>query len=198
MKKERFEWMHSWCDETWNGDLPRVLLVGDSICYGYQEKVREYLRGVCYVDYVATSYAIDGNTYNNLILNFMKDTHYAVLHINHGLHGKHMPKRTYKTRMNKLLSRADKDTKIILATTTYVYCAGNETPDESWMKRVYERNEAVFELAKENGYGIDDLYATSIKIPLLQRSGDGTHYEDGGYDILAKSVVESIKKILKK
>ena len=198
MKKERFEWIHSWCDETWNEDLPRVLLVGDSICYGYQEKVREYLRGICYVDYVATSYAIDSKIYNDLIYDFLKGSHYAVLHINHGLHGEHMSKRTYKNRLNKLVSRADKDTEIVLATTTYVYCGGNELPDESWMKRVYERNEAVYELANENGYGVDDLYATSLKIPVSDRSKDGTHYKDGGYDALAGAVVKSIQKILKK
>ena len=54
--KERFEWIHSWCDETAKEDLPRVLLVGDSITYNYQEKVRELLKDVCYVDYISTSY----------------------------------------------------------------------------------------------------------------------------------------------
>ena len=39
--KEQFEWIHSWCDETAQNDLPRVLLVGDSITHNYQEKVRQ-------------------------------------------------------------------------------------------------------------------------------------------------------------
>ena len=47
MKKEKYEWIHSWCDEALNNDLPRVLLVGDSITHNYQEKVRELLRGIC-------------------------------------------------------------------------------------------------------------------------------------------------------
>ena len=42
--KERFEWINSWCDETLNADLPRVLLVGDSITLGYQDKVRQNLK----------------------------------------------------------------------------------------------------------------------------------------------------------
>lgn len=29
--KERFEWVQSWCDEALSDDLPRVLLIGDSI-----------------------------------------------------------------------------------------------------------------------------------------------------------------------
>lgn len=49
--KERFEWVQSWCDEALSDDLPRVLLIGDSITRQYQDRVRELLRGKCYVDY---------------------------------------------------------------------------------------------------------------------------------------------------
>lgn len=192
MKKERFEWIHSWCDETLNGDLPRVLLVGDSICHGYQEHVREALREICYVDYVATSYAIDSKMYNNLIATFIKDSKYDVLHINHGLHGKHISKKTYKKRMEKLLAKVGKETKIILATTTYVFQEGNEVPDDSWMERVYERNDVVHELAKEKDYAVDDLYEVSLNIPPKDRYDDGTHYTVVGYQTLAKAVVASI------
>lgn len=77
--KEQFEWIHSWCDETKNADLPRVLLVGDSITHNYQEKVRELLRGVCYVDYISTSYAIDSRIYNHLVYEFMTDSNYSLI-----------------------------------------------------------------------------------------------------------------------
>ena len=40
--KEQCEWIHSWCDETLQTDLPRVLLVGDSITHNYQETVKSY------------------------------------------------------------------------------------------------------------------------------------------------------------
>lgn len=40
--KEQFEWIHSWCDEALRDDLPRVLLVGDSITHNYQETVKSY------------------------------------------------------------------------------------------------------------------------------------------------------------
>lgn len=42
--KERFEWVQSWCDEALSDDLPRVLLIGDSITRQYQDRVRELLR----------------------------------------------------------------------------------------------------------------------------------------------------------
>lgn len=195
MQKERFEWIHSWCDETQNADLPRVLLVGDSITYGYQERVRARLKGVCYIDYLSTSYAVDSKIYNELVTSFVKDSNYALVHFNHGLHGKHMSKRTYKSRVQKLLSKMS--AKVILATSTFVYHSGNKRADGSWMKRVRERNTAMQELAKEKGYALDDLYAVSVAIPKDKRAEDGTHYLSDGYEILADAVAESIKNNLK-
>lgn len=195
MKKERFEWVHSWCDETLNSDLPRVLLVGDSITHNYQEKVRECLRGICYVDYISTSYAIDTKMYNHVVYNFMTDSKYALIHFNHGLHGKHLSKRSYKSKVEKLLNKVN--IKIILATSTVVFQEGNKQLDSSWMKRVEERNEAVYEIAKEKGYEVDDLYSVSVGIPTEMRYQDGTHYLSDGYEIFANVVAKSIKNNLK-
>ena len=195
MKKEPSEWIHSWCDETQQTDLPRVLLVGDSITHGYQEQVRERLRGVCYVDYVSTSYAIDTKMYNELVKNFVADSGYALVHFNHGLHGKHISKRSYKSRVRKLLAKFS--APVVLATTTFVYHEGNKRVDGAWMKRVRERNEAMRELSEEKGYAIDDLFAVSIAIPKEKRYVDGTHYTAEGYKIFAETVAECIKNNLK-
>ncbi len=196
--KEQFEWIHSWCDETIRNDLPRVLIVGDSITHNYQEKVRQLLKGVCYVDYISTSYAIDTKMYNQLVYTFMTDSRYALIHFNHGLHGIHLSKKSYKSRMNKLLSKMDKDVKLILATSTVVYKEGNKRLDGAWMKRVRERNAAVQEIAEEKGCSVDDLYTVSVSIPKEYRYVDGTHYLQDGYAMLAEAVAECIRKELKK
>ena len=175
-----------------------MLLVGDSITHNYQEKVRELLKGVCYVDYISTSYAIDTKMYNQLVYAFMTDSRYNLIHFNHGLHGIHLSKKSYKSRMNKLLSKIDKDVKLILATSTIVYREGNKRLDGAWMKRVRERNAAVQEIAEEKGCSVDDLYTVSASIPKEYRYVDGTHYLPEGYAILAETVAECIRKELKK
>lgn len=195
MKKEYYEWLHTWCDSTTANDLPRVLLVGDSITYGYQEKVRELLKGVCYVDYIATSYAIDSKIYNTIVESFFKDSKYDIVHFNHGLHGIHMSKRTYKSCIKKLLNRLK--SKTILATSTIVYEPGNNKVDSKWSRRLEERNAAVKELAGEYGYSIDNLYAVSLAINKDFRSDDGTHYKQEGYRAFSESVAESVKVLLK-
>ena len=191
MKKERYEWIQSWCDETTNCDLPRVLLIGDSITCGYQNIVRETLRGKAYVDYVSTSYSIDMKIYRDLIKSFVSDSNYDVIHFNHGLHGETMSKRTYESDIRKLLKSFDCK-KIIVATSTIVYKEGNKKVNTFWKKKLKDRNEIVMKICDECGYGKDDLFSVSVNIPTEMRTFDGFHYSEEGYKILAKSVVDSL------
>lgn len=194
--KEEFEWIHSWCDNTGKNDLPRIVLVGDSITHNYQEFVRQRLQGKAYVDYIATSYSIDEAFYNVLIENFVKDSFYAILHFNFGLHGIHLDKSEYRERTESLLRKIAKNKKVILATSTIVYQENNVFLNEKWMLRVWERNKILQEIAEKNGYGIDDLFTVSKKIEIKLRYKDGTHYTSAGYEVLANEVASSILKIL--
>ena len=196
--KEQFEWIHSWCDEALKDDLPRVLLVGDSITHNYQEKVRELLRGICYVDYISTAYSIDMKIYKHLVYDFMMDSSYDLIHFNNGLHGIHISKRSYKSHLEKLLAKVEKDTRLVLATSTLVYREGNKRFDGEWMKRVRERNAVMKELVEAKGYGLDDLYPVSVAIPKEYRYVDGTHYLPNGYNMLAETVAQCIREELGK
>lgn len=194
--KERWEWIHSWCEDVNFTDKPRVLLVGDSITHNYQEKVREKLKDLCYVDYVSTAYAIDAKIYENLVKSFIQDTNYALIHFNNGLHGIHIQKRSYKKLLQKMLSYIPNDTKTTLALSTCVYKEGNKRFDTKWQKRVKERNEAMNEIAQEKSYKVDDLYSQSLSIAKSDRYPDGTHYQESGYEILATAVAEFIRENL--
>lgn len=193
--KERFEWVQSWCDEAPSDDLPRVLLIGDSITRQYQDRVRELLRGKCYVDYFSSSYAVDSPIYQTLIKAFVGDSKYAIIHFNNGLHGFHIGKSTYKSQLKKLLKTFPNDCKVILANTTFVFEEGNVIPDKMWGKRVSERNLAIAELSEEFGFPIDNLYSVSRTIDSNGRSNDGTHFKEEGIDILANNVVKSILNV---
>lgn len=111
------------------------------------------------------------------------------------MHGKHISKRSYKSRLLKPFQKIPAN--VVLATSTFIYHEGNKRVDGSWMKRVRERNEAMQEIAAEKGLAIDDLYAVSVAIPKDKRYEDGTHYTVEGYEIFADAVAESIKNNLK-
>jgi lysophospholipase L1-like esterase len=196
MKQEQFEWIHSWSDNTNNIDLPRVLLIGDSITNGYQEIVREMLRGKCYVDYIATSYTLNSPFFYKLIVNYMNNNKYDIIHLNQGLHGFSMSKKTYKEKLRKIISKIPSSSKVILAESTIVNKQGNKTVDKRWGKKLEERNGAVNELVKEMNLSINHLFEVSKNIPNDLRNEDGTHYLYGGYQMLAKEVVSAIEKKL--
>ena len=195
--KEQFEWIHSWSDEADKQDLLRVALIGDSITYGYQTAVRELLRGKCYVDFLATSYAVDTKMYNFLVETFVADNRYDAIHFNHGLHGKHMSAQVYEQKLTDLLHKIEKmsNAKIILATTTAVREENSEEFDVSWTEKVTERNE-VERIAEKRKYGVDRLHDLSVTMPAQNRSKDGFHYNENGYALFAERVAASVSDVL--
>ena len=197
-KKEYNEWIRSQCSEASLSGRPRVLLIGDSICDGYQPVVRGALSGVCFVDYVATSYTLDSKMFEALIYGLVKDTKYDLIHVNQGLHGIHLTKKTYKSNYKKLLKKLTEkfNAKVVVATTTPAYKEGNKLNHPDWTKRVKVRNIALNELAEEFNLPINDLFATAKSLKITDRAFDGVHYEKSGYEVLGGQVVKVIKEQL--
>ena len=195
---ETYEWIRTWVDHANAKDLPRVLLIGDSITNGYQEAVRELLCGVCYVDFIATSYYCDNPTYTSLVRMIYESLPYAVVHFNHGLHGYHGDVEGYRAEMERLALELSEKSKVILVTSTNVKKSGELTEiHEGWEKRLSERNAALADIAEKNGFRVNDLYAVSLSIPLERRSQDGVHYLTDGYkENLAPVVAEAIRAAL--
>lgn len=194
--KEEFEWIQTWCDYTDKKDLPRVLFVGDSITRAYYEDVRNKLGGKCYVDYVATSYAVDSKVYTDVTAGLAGDSDYALIHFNHGLHGMHMTDKVYGEGIEKLLKEIGKNRKVILATSTIVKESGNARIDYRQTGIILRRNEIVRYIAGKYGYGVDDLYTVSANVPNEMRLGDGVHYTEAGSERLAEHVAKVILSAL--
>lgn len=196
--KEHYEWLQTWSDEAERTDLPRVLLVGDSITGGYQQMVRDALRGVCLVDYFCTSYAVDSAIYHTALRMFVTDSRYAAVHFNHGLHGKHMTGEVYKENVERLLEQISGcGAKVIAALTTQVL-DGEGKPDASWEEKIAERNAAIEDNATRCGYAVNDLYAPSVSMPAEKRLGDGVHYQEAGYRVFADKVIAAVRQALGK
>lgn len=194
--KETFEWIHSWCDYTTKNNLPRVLLIGDSITNGYQEFVRKKLKGIAYVDHLVISYPVNRPIYHALLKQFESDSKYDLIHYNNGLHDINISKKVYKDNIKKLLKEF-KCKNIILANTTIVNNNHNKGVHKKWLKVVNARNEAINEISKECHLLVDDLFTLSKKIDVKDRYVDGLHYVASGYQILAAQVASAIKKHLK-
>ena len=84
--RENTEWINARWYNANDNKLPRVLLIGDSICNGYHTNVRDELAGTAYVTMYATSKCVTDRSYLKELKYILEEYDYAVIHFNNGLH----------------------------------------------------------------------------------------------------------------
>ena len=199
---EKYEWCDLWWDETDCMDLPRVVLIGDSIARGYRKAVSALLRGEALVDQLATSRAVDNPALLHELA-YMLGEHsprHDVVHLNNGLHGHHLSVAEYRIGLQQLIDFVvghPQRPLLILVTSTPVSVLGCvEELDKQKNGSVVERNQAVRTLAQEYGLPVHDLYTAMLSHPEY-RSSDGYHYTAEGQRVQAESVARSIRSMLR-
>ncbi|MCQ2425112.1 MAG: SGNH/GDSL hydrolase family protein [Lachnospiraceae bacterium] len=197
VKRETVEWVKFMSVETEKHDLPRVLLVGDSITDGYFRAVAERLNGECYVDYLAVAYSVDMPIYHRLVMMMVRENKYDVIHFNHGLHCGHMKDiGLYQSKTEELLRRIGTD-RIILANSTIAYQPKTMIWAENWKNQLPKLNAAVDRIAENLNLPLNDLFTVSAGLKEDGLSGDGLHYSPIGYCALADAVAGKIRDFLK-
>ena len=104
-------------------DLPRVLLIGDSITRAYFKGVEQNLRGKAYCARIATSKAIGDPALTAELHIFLNEAKFDVVHFNIGMHGWAYSEDEYRKHLPELLKVVRKDApaaKLIWASTTLV------------------------------------------------------------------------------
>ncbi|MCA9090193.1 MAG: SGNH/GDSL hydrolase family protein [Planctomycetaceae bacterium] len=190
-------------------NLPRVLLIGDSISIGYTLAVRDELRGIANVHRIPTN---GGPTTNGLkqLDKWLGDKPWDVIHFNWGLHdlkymnekgtlvpvseGKQqVPPADYEKNLEELVTRLQKTgAKLIWCQTTPVPegATGRIRGDE------VTYNEIATRVMNRHNIAIDDLYTVANKqLNEIQRKAD-VHFTAAGSEVLAKHVAAEIKKQL--
>lgn len=199
-KRERAEWFNVWCYDADKTDRPQVLLIGDSIAWGYHNDVRDALNGRACVSVMASS-ACAGDPMLMLQLDpVLKCFAFDVIHVNNGLHGsdRYTPEeyvkylRQYIVRIRELQPKA----KLVWARSTAVRDAKDLARFSDRNAKIMARNEVADKLMAELDIPIDDLYMVVKEHPEYYRN-DGTHFEKPGKKALAESVVKSVEPFLK-
>ncbi len=190
---ENTEWSISYAYHLTDAkkNLPRVLLVGDSICQGYQGKVAAKLDGKANVTYWASSYCVTSPGYLRLLAFYLDEAEYDVVHFNNGLHSCDTPvadyEKSYRAAL-QLVKKKQPKAKLVWASSTPINAkdarAGKVAALNAAARRAAESVEDVVE---------NDLYA--LVNPLERKSYwvDTHHYTDAGYEILASQVAEVVQ-----
>jgi hypothetical protein len=186
------------------GDLPRVLLLGDSISMGYDQPVRDLLAGKASVhrppeNCQSTDFGL------KKIEAWMGDGSWDVIHFNWGIWDAHYlnggkirtSPKDYEQNLRTLVLRLKTTgAKLIWASTTPVKdlqqngisVKGADIPI---------RNAIARKVMEENGIPINDLHQKMLPHVERFRAVDGCHYTPEGSAFLAKHVAESVEKALK-
>ncbi len=183
--------------------LPRVLLIGDSICGGYRGAVIRDLKGKASVDVWLTPVCESDPGLPGDLEKVLKQGPYAVVHFNIGLHG--WPKgriadgqyeplmRNYVAVLRKTLP----DAKLIWASSTPLTVKGKPAElDPVNNPTMTGRNEAAAKIMRESGIAVNDLYGLVVDKRVQLSVGDTAHWKPAGSELMAKQIVEFINKAL--
>ncbi|MGA3328359.1 MAG: SGNH/GDSL hydrolase family protein [Terriglobia bacterium] len=197
---EKTEWNDIWVYDATQNDLPRVLLVGDSIVRGYFDATRKDLTGKAYCARYATSMFLGNPDYLDELKLILKRYRFSVIHINNGLHGWTYTEEQYRQSLPKLmetLKKYGKGAVIIWGTTTPRRNPSNPTQLALDNGRVQERNRLAVEYMTQHGIAVDDLYNLVADHPeYYNLPQDSTHFNPQGQAVEGKQVSEIILRSL--
>ena len=183
-------------------NLPRVLIIGDSISIGYTPRVRKLQEGTANVHRPTTNcrWSAFGDEHMD---EWIGDSKWDVIHFNFGLwdwYGwsqdvKATP-QSYAKSLDSIVSKLKKtNAKLIFAVTTPP-CVGPEQKIKVVIseEQAKQFNDAAREVMQKHGVQINDLYSViGPDRAKYQRGANDVHYTEQGRDLLAGHVAKAIE-----
>jgi lysophospholipase L1-like esterase len=199
-KRENIEWTNIWIPDLERKDLPRVLLVGDSITVGYYDRVAQELNGKALVARLSTSSSLGDPAMLDQVRFMLSNYKFAVIHFNNGLHGFDYTDDQYRNDIPKLLKIIKElapNARLILATTTPMRDKSDLKKFDATNPIPLARNKIVLAVAAKEGIPVDDLFSLVEKHPEYW-SGDGVHFNGEGQAAQGKQVAKCVLDVLAK
>jgi lysophospholipase L1-like esterase len=199
--RESIEWCDIWISHADETNLPRVLLIGDSITRAYYPEVEKRLAGEAYVGRLSSSAFISDPVLLKQIEMVLGQYKFDVIHFNNGMHGWQHSEKEYAQAFPTLLETIRKyapNAKLIWANTTPLKMspnlpAGNQT--QATDERIAARNAIALKSVQTQGIPVDDLNTPMRGHPEFH--SDNVHFNDQGIALQADQVAAQIEKLLK-
>ena len=174
--------------------LPRVLLVGDSICNGYQGAVQKRLDGKVNVSYWVSSYCVTSPNYLKFLSIYLDEAKYDVIHFNNGLHSLATSEAAWEKGLKaafELIRRKQPNAKL-------VWCSSTPVKDAAKTKKAKALNDIAAKEAKRLGLAVDDLFALLDPLDREANWSDVYHHKaplrEKEADQVAASVLSALGK----
>jgi lysophospholipase L1-like esterase len=190
-QREGIEWSITYAFNANETRLPRVLLIGDSICNGYQSFVNEELNGVAYTSFWASSKCVTDRSYTKELSFILGEYDYAVIHINNGLHSLGTDRPAWEAALRevvKVLREKGKGAKLVWASST-------PPTDPAAAAQARELNAIAARVMTEAGIPTNDLFGLMDPQDRALWS-DGVHFHEAARRLQAKQVADHVRKLL--
>jgi GDSL-like Lipase/Acylhydrolase family len=198
--REAIEWCDIWISHANETNLPRVLLIGDSIVRDYYPEVEKRLAGKAFVGRLATSRFVADPVLLKEIETVLDGATFDVVVFNNGMHGWQHSEAEYRKAFPKLIkairAHAPK-AKLIWATTTPLRNVKDVTYDtkaEYSDERIAARNAVAAEIVAAQMIPTVDLNAAVRGHPEFH--SDNVHFNGQGSQILAARVCAAVAELL--
>ena len=190
-KKEGIEWSYNYAYNANDQESPRVLLLGDSICNGYQPHVRKLLERRVNVSYWISSFCVTRERYLRMLEMVLDENRYDVVFFNSGhcINPTPIWEKSFRSAVSFIMDKLD---GVKLALVNSVPCridACNEA--------CVERNAIVSQTAKELGLPLVDMWTAVEKLG----AGDDVftdkfHFTDSVKQMQAKIISDAVCDVL--
>ena len=201
--RERIEWQDTWIEagDVVDANLPRVLLLGDSISRQYRKRVSQLLEGRARVANSAGSHCVGDPMLAEANAVVLGGYAFDVIVVNNGLHGWKCPDADYARYLAQYIDflkvKAPK-ARLIWARTTPMSDKADLAKMHADNGRVEARNASADQIMAARGIQTVDLYAAIAADPAAYHSADGVHFNDKGIEVLAREVATAVGAALEK
>jgi len=199
--REAIEWCDIWISHANETNLPRVLLIGDSITRAYYPEVEKRLAGKAYVSRLASSAFISDPVLLTQIKMVLSQYQFAVIHLNNGMHGWQHTEKEYADAFPlylKTIRESAPSASLIWGNTTPLKVsprlpAGNHV--QATDERIAARNAIALAFVQAQGILVEDLNAPMRGHPEFHC--DNVHFNSEGIAIQAEQVAGDIEGLLR-
>jgi hypothetical protein len=187
-QREAIEWSITYWFNATDTQLPRILLVGDSICNGYHGQVREELDGTAYTSFWASSRCVTDRSYIKELTHLLDEYAYAVIHFNNGLHSLDTDRATWAAALDDViavLKAKGRGAKLVWASSTPL-------TDPALTAKAQELNAIAARVMAKHGIPTNDLFALVAPMGKEQWC-DVYHYHEPAKRLQAKQVAAAVR-----
>jgi len=187
-QREAIEWSITYWFNATDTQLPRILLIGDSICNGYHGLVREELEGTAYTSFWASSRCVTDPAYLTELTHHLDEYPYAVIHFNNGLHSLDTDRPTWEAALEDvigLLKAKGRGARLVWASSTPL-------TDPALTAKARELNTIAARVMATHGIPTNDLFA--LVEPMGQEQWcDVFHYHEPAKRLQARQVAAAVR-----